>query len=90
MIIDKDDAAASLYKAAQQALSLSSALLRLGADKAVAQNLPPALADTIPHLPALAEKQSFAVVCSNFSCQPPVFEANELKRVLGSQKRPAA
>jgi uncharacterized protein len=90
VIIGKDDAAAALYKTAQQRLSPNSALLRLDADKAVAQNLPPALADTIPHLPALAEERSFAVVCSNFSCQPPVFEANDLARTLGSQARYAA
>jgi uncharacterized protein len=80
VIIGEDDAAATLYKAAQRMISLNSALLRLDADKAVAQNLPPTLADTIPHLPALAEKRSFAVVCSSFSCQSPVFDAGELLR----------
>jgi len=90
VIVGKDDAAATLYKAARRGLSLNSALVRLDADKAVSQNLPPALGHTIPHLPALAEKRSFAVVCSNFSCQPPVFEADELVRVLGLHSRPAA
>jgi uncharacterized protein len=90
VVIGNDEAAAALYKMAQRKLSPNSALIRLDADKAVAQNLPPALADTIPHLPALREKRSFAVVCSNFSCQPPVFEADDLARALGSQARPAA
>jgi hypothetical protein len=34
--------------------------------------------------------RSFAVVCSGFSCQPPIFDAQELARTLGSQARPAA
>jgi uncharacterized protein YyaL (SSP411 family) len=62
----------------------------LDADKAVAQNLPPALAATIPNLPALGGGKSFAVVCSGFVCQPPVFDPQELARVLGRQERPAA
>jgi hypothetical protein len=64
--------------------------MRLDADKAVAQTLPPALAATIPHLPALGGGKSFAVVCSGFTCQPPVFDAQELARVWGRQARPAA
>jgi uncharacterized protein len=90
VIVGSDDAAAALYKTAKLRLSLSSALLRLDTDKAVAENLPPSLADTIPRLPALAEKRSFAVVCSNFSCQPPVFEPDDLARALGSPSRSAA
>jgi hypothetical protein len=29
-------------------------------------------------------------VCSGFACQPPIFDAQELARELGSQARPAA
>jgi hypothetical protein len=64
----------------------------LDADKAVAQNLPPALAETIPNLPELGggrafdgqsfDGRSFAVVCSGFACQPPIFDAQELARFL--------
>jgi uncharacterized protein len=95
VVIGKDAAAAELYRAAVGPLSLSRAVLRLDANKAVAQNLPPALAETIPNLPELAdgrssEGRSFAVVCSGFTCQPPIFDAQELTRVLGSRVRPAA
>jgi len=84
-----------LYRTAVRPLGLSMAVLRLDADKAVAQNLPPALAETIPNLPALGggrsfDGRSFAVVCSGFACQPPIFDAQELTRVLGSRARPAA
>lgn len=83
-----DDAALQLYRAAIRGLSLNTAVVRLDAGMAVAQNLPPALAQTIPHLPALNEGRSFAAVCSEFACQPPVFEASELKQLLsGKQPR---
>jgi uncharacterized protein YyaL (SSP411 family) len=90
VVVGKDDAAAELYRAAVRPLGLSMAVLRLDADKAVAQNLPPALAETIPNLPALGGGRSFAVVCSGFACQPPIFDAQELARSLGSRARPAA
>jgi uncharacterized protein YyaL (SSP411 family) len=100
VVVGKDDAAAELYRAAARPLGLNIAVLRLDADKAVAQNLPPVLAETIPNLPALGggrsfdgrsfDGQSFAVVCSGFACQPPVFDAEKLARALGWRGRPAA
>ena len=90
VVVGKDDAAAELYRVAVGPLGLSTAVLRLDADKAVAQNLPPALAETIPNLPALGGGRSFAVVCSGFACQPPIFDARELARTLGARARPAA
>ena len=82
VIFGKDEAAAELYRAAVRPLGLNTAVLRLDADKAVGQNLPPALAETIPNLPELRGGRSFAVVCSGFACQAPIFEAEELARAL--------
>ncbi len=90
VVVGEDAPAGELYRAAVGRLSLNAAVVRLDAGKAVAQNLPPVLAETLPHLPALGEERSFAVVCSEFACQPPVFEAEELVRVLDSRGRPAA
>jgi uncharacterized protein YyaL (SSP411 family) len=90
VVVGKDEVATELYQAAVRPLGLSMAVLRLDADKVVAQNLPPALAETIPNLPALGEGRSFAVLCSGFTCQPPIFDAQELERTVGSQARPAA
>jgi len=85
VVVGSDERATELYRTAVRRLGLTTAVVRLDADKAVAQNLPPALAETIPNLPALGEGRSFAVVCSGFACQPPIFDAAELARVLGSQ-----
>jgi uncharacterized protein YyaL (SSP411 family) len=90
VVVGKDDEAKELLRAARRRLSLNTAVLQLDRDRAVAQNLPPALVETIPHLPVLREARSFAVVCSGFVCLPPVFEVEELARVLGSRARPAA
>jgi uncharacterized protein YyaL (SSP411 family) len=90
VVVGTDTGACKLYRAAAHRFSPNTSLIGLDAGKAVPQNLPPALADTIPHLPALLEGRSFAVVCSNFACQPPVFDAEDLARMLGARARPAA
>ncbi|MFY9560353.1 MAG: thioredoxin domain-containing protein [Terriglobales bacterium] len=84
VIVGQDQLADHLQRAALQTLSLTKAVLRLPASLAVPQNLPPALAETIPNLPALGENRSFAVICSGSTCQPPISEAAELGRKLGS------
>ncbi|HXY77403.1 MAG TPA: hypothetical protein VEH47_01210, partial [Candidatus Acidoferrales bacterium] len=98
VVVGKDAAAMELYRAAVRPLGLSTAVLRLDADQVVAQNLPPALAETLPNLPQLggggssarsSDRQSFAVVCSGFACRPPIFEVQELARALSPQVRKA-
>ncbi len=90
VIVGMDAAAAELHAAALKSLSTNTAVLQLDASKVVAQNLPPALAETLPHLPALNEQRSFAVVCSVFTCQPPVYEVRELARLLSAKAEHAA
>ena len=79
-----DDAAAALVAAATAAFVFNKTVLRLTANQAVAGNLPPALAATIPNLPELKSGKAFAVLCSGFSCQPPIKDAGELRRALES------
>jgi uncharacterized protein YyaL (SSP411 family) len=90
VVVGNDETAAELYRAAVRPLGLNTAVLHLDADKAVAQNLPPALAETIPNLPALGGGRSFAVVCMGFACQPPIFNADDLARAIRVPARPAA
>jgi uncharacterized protein len=90
VVVGQDQLADRLQKAALRSLSLNKAVLRLPANVIVPQNLPPALAETFPNLPALQEGRSFAVICSEFSCQPPIFDGEELGRKLGVSSRPAA
>src|SRR5208282_5558894 len=75
VVVGNDEIAMELYRAAVRPFDIGKAVLGLEADHAVAQNLPPALAETIPGLPALSSGRSFAVVCSGFTCQAPIFDA---------------
>ncbi len=71
-----------LYAAAVAPFAFSKSTLRFAANQAVAENLPPALAATIPNLPDVGSGKSFAVLCSGFACRPPVSDTAELRRVL--------
>jgi len=84
VIIEADKEAQALHAAANAPFAFNKAVLRLQASQAVAQNLPPVLAETIPHLQELHAGRSFAVLCSGSSCQPPIFEPAELEAALAS------
>ena len=81
VVIGSDEAAHQLYRTAISPFSISKSVLRFDPDHVVAENLPPALAQTIANLPDM-RKRSVAVVCSGFSCQPPVSDFRELKTQL--------
>jgi len=77
-----DSAANRLHAAAKAPFAFNKTTLRLAVNQAVAENLPPVLAATIPHLPDLSSGKAFAVLCSRSSCQPPVSDPSELRRGL--------
>ncbi|MGC2540928.1 MAG: hypothetical protein WA372_06990, partial [Candidatus Sulfotelmatobacter sp.] len=76
---EADDAGTALAAAAHETFAFNKTVLRLSANQVVAVNLPPALAATIPNLPELKSGGAFAVLCSGFACQPPIYEAAELR-----------
>jgi uncharacterized protein YyaL (SSP411 family) len=82
VIIGNDELADRLHHAAIAPYSASKAVLRLAPNQAVPQNLPPALAETIPQLPPVKQAQTVALICSEFTCQPPISDPEELARSL--------
>ena len=79
VIIGADDLAEQLHTIATSFFGLGKTILKLPANEIVAQNLPPGLGETIPSLPA---GKSAAILCSGFSCQPPIFDPEQLRRSL--------
>lgn len=84
VIAGSDELADRLSAAALAQFSLNKSVLRLPQGEAVPQMLPPALAETIPNLPAVKAGKTVAVVCSGFTCQPPVSSPEELNALLKS------
>jgi hypothetical protein len=88
VVVGADALADRLAAEALAPFFLNKAVLRLADSEAAPQNLPPLLAETIPNLPAVKEGRTVAVVCSGFTCRPPVSEPEELRRVLRELRRP--
>ena len=82
VVVGEDEEAAALRKAAIAPFAVNKSVVRLSDSEAVAENLPPVLAETIPNLPALKAKKSVAIVCTNFTCQPPVTDPEELATLV--------
>jgi uncharacterized protein YyaL (SSP411 family) len=62
--------------------AVNKTVVRLRREQVAA--LPPALAETLPHLPALRDgvPESFAVICSDAGCRPPVSDVDGLTAAL--------
>jgi hypothetical protein len=81
-VIAYDDSAGSLYRAALPPFVIGKSLLRLTPNEVTPQNLPPALAETIPNLPSAQGQGSLALVCVGTSCLPPVSDPEALACLL--------
>ncbi|MGI4827949.1 MAG: thioredoxin domain-containing protein, partial [Janthinobacterium lividum] len=81
-IIGDDALAEELAAVATARFLLNKAVIRLRKNQL--ESLPPALADTLPHLPGIGEG-SVAVVCKGFVCLPPVRDPEQLLELLGQQ-----
>ena len=91
VLVGSGEQAEQLWMAAAAGFAFNKSAIRLTPNEALAQNLPPALAATIPSVPGIRENNATAVVCSGFSCQPPMSDAEQLARALrDSLKKPAA
>jgi uncharacterized protein YyaL (SSP411 family) len=89
VILGDDETASELYSEAMAYSLFGRPVLQLKFSQAVAANLPPSLAQTIPQLPVLKQGKSLAVVCSGSTCKPPVHTPEQLKQIL-SLEDPAA
>jgi uncharacterized protein len=64
--------------------AVNKQVIVLHPSQVTAENLPPVLAETLPHLPELSSGSAFAVVCKGTSCQPPTRDAERLLEELNS------
>jgi uncharacterized protein YyaL (SSP411 family) len=82
VVVGNDELAQRLYRAATGPFTLTKASLHLTDSEIVPQNLPPALRETIPNAPGAKDGRTVAIVCSGFTCLPPVDDAEALSRLL--------
>ena len=80
VVIGDGDTAQALRNTALGRFALNHSVLSLRST--APEQLPPALRETIPHLPGIHEGRANAVVCTNFSCHPPVSDTVALRSLL--------
>ena len=81
-VVGDDSQAEELAVAATARYAVNKIVLRLPRAVIERRDLPPMLADTLPHLAEMVCGRSFAVVCSGASCQPPMYEPEALVEML--------
>ena len=79
VVLGDDRIAQHLYAAAVAPFALNKSVIRV---RSAAEKFPPALAETVPNLPGVKEGKSAAVVCSNFTCMPPMNGPDQLAKTL--------
>ncbi len=80
VVIGEDDLAKRLYSEAVAPFALNKSALCLTDNEASSpQYLPPSLRETIPNSKGEGSK---AVLCSGFTCQPPIADADTLAKAL--------
>jgi uncharacterized protein len=82
VVVGNGELADRLYHQGVRPFSLTKAVLKLDFNEAVPDNLPPVLAETIPRLPSVRERRTAAILCTGFTCQPPVSEPEKLEGLL--------
>ena len=79
-IVGDDAEAQRMEAAALGRFAVNKCVIRLRREQMV--GLPPALAQTLPNLPAVDEGATMAIVCSGTTCQPPAATVDALLTIL--------
>ena len=82
VIVGDGKLADELSQATNTGYAIHRSVVRLSPRNLSSQTLPPALSETIPHLPGLAEGTAVALVCTGFACQPPTSDPGALRNLL--------
>jgi uncharacterized protein len=84
VVIGEGIEAKKLAAIATARYAVNKQVIVLRPEQVTAENLPPVLAETLPHLPELGSEAAFAVVCRGTSCQPPTRDPEELLKNINA------
>src|SRR5271170_1777730 len=84
VVIGEGIEAKKLAAIATARYAVNKQVIVLRPEQVTAENLPPVLAETLPHLPELRSGTVFAVVCMGTSCLPPASDPEKLLEALNS------
>jgi uncharacterized protein YyaL (SSP411 family) len=82
VIVGRGPKADALEAAATALFAVNKTVIRLHPRHISAENLPPALAETIPHIPHPEGATAWAILCKHRSCLPPITSPESLANAL--------
>ena len=82
VVVGEGPQADALYAEALAPFALNKIVLRVKDAAELNAALPPALAETISAVPGVQDGRAVALLCSGFSCQPPIYTPEELRNAL--------
>jgi uncharacterized protein YyaL (SSP411 family) len=82
VVIGEGPEADVLYTAALAPFALNKIVLRVKEAATLKSSLPSALTETIAAAPGVHSGRALALLCSGFTCQPPIESANDLTQAL--------
>lgn len=82
IVFGQDALAGELYRAAVAPFLLNKTVLRVRDAAHLREALPVALAETVSNAPGVSQGRTLALLCSNFTCQPPLHSVAELGSAL--------
>ena len=82
VVIGEDQKADEMYREAARKFAINKTVVRVTHNEIDGGYLPPALHETVPKLAGLHDSQSVAVICAEFSCLPPITDAQSLRLAL--------
>jgi uncharacterized protein YyaL (SSP411 family) len=85
VIVGAGDGARRLAAIAQARYAVNKSVVTLGREQVTADQLPPVLAETLPHLPGLDGAGAVALVCRGTTCLPPAGSAEELIEQINAE-----
>ena len=84
VVIGEGIEARKLAAVATARYAINKQVIVLRPEQVVPENLPPVLAETLPHLALPGSGSAFAVVCKGTTCQPPTADPEKLLEALNS------
>jgi hypothetical protein len=90
VIVGRGPQADALEAAATALFAVNKTVIRLHPRNLSAENLPPALAETIPNVPVPKDAEAWALVCRHRSCLPPITNPETLANTLEEQEQGTA
>jgi hypothetical protein len=82
VVVGEGASADALYAEALAPFALNKIVLRVKDAASLNTMLPPALAETVSAVPGVQDGRAVALLCSGFTCQPPIYAAMELRTAI--------